>query len=54
MGAIARRSLKGYTYQQSVFALFLSIMDTERNIAKITAEALSAKNFDDIVYQTVK
>lgn len=48
MNKVARRSLKGYSYQQSVFALFLSIMDTERNIAKITAEALDTKNFDDI------
>lgn len=53
MGAIARRSLKGYTYQQSVFTLFLSIMDTERSIAKITAEALNTKNFDDIYFECV-
>ena len=48
MSRVARRSLKGYSYQQSVFALFLSIMDTERNIAKITVESLDTKDFDDI------
>ena len=53
MGATARNSLKGYSYQQSVFALFLSIMDTERSIAKITAEALNTKNFDDIYLECV-
>lgn len=53
MGATARRAIKGYTYQQSVFALFLSIMDTERNIAKITVEALNTKNFDDIYLECV-
>ena len=51
MGATARKALKGYTYQQSVFALFLSIMDTERSIAKITVEALNTKNFDDIYFE---
>lgn len=53
MGATARRAIKGYTYQQSVFALFLSIMDTERSIAKITVEALNTKNFDDIYLECV-
>ena len=54
MGEIARNSIKGYTYQQSVFILFLAIMDTERNISKITVEALDTKNFDDIYLQGVK
>lgn len=54
MGEIARNSIKGYTYQQSVFILFLAIMDTERNISKITVEALDTKNFDDIYLQEVK
>lgn len=53
MGTTARRALKGYSYQQSVFALFLSIMDTERSIAKITVEALNTKNFDDIYLECV-
>lgn len=53
MGATARNAIKGYTYQQSVFALFLSIMDTERRIAKITAEALNTKNFDDIYLECI-
>lgn len=48
MAKLARNSIKGYTYQQSVFALFLAIMDTERNIAKITIEKLDTKNFDDL------
>lgn len=51
MGIIARNSLKGYTYQQSVFILFLSIMDTERNISKIEVEALDTKNFDDMYFE---
>lgn len=53
MGATARRAMKGYTYQQSVFGLFLSIMDTERSIAKITVEAINTKNFDDIYLECV-
>lgn len=53
MGEIARRSIKGYTYQQSVFILFLSLMDTERKISKITIEALNTKNFDDIYLEEV-
>lgn len=51
MGLRARNALKGYTYQQSVFALFLTIMDTERSIAKITVEALNTNNFDDMVFE---
>lgn len=53
MGEIARNSLKGYTYQQSVFILFLGIMDTERSIGKIIVEALDTKNFDDIYLKDV-
>ena len=48
MGTASRNALKGYTYQQSVFMLFLSIMDTEHKIIKITAEALATKKFDAI------
>lgn len=48
MGKVARNSLKGYTYQQSIFILFLAIMDTERNIEKIIVEATDTQNFDDI------
>ena len=47
----ARNSIKGYTYQQSVFILFLSIMDTERSICKIEVESLNTKNFDDIYFE---
>lgn len=53
MGKVARNSLKGYTYQQSVFILFLSIMDTERNISKIEIESLDTKNFDDMYFQCI-
>jgi len=53
MGKVARNSLKGYTYQQSVFILFLSIMDTERNITKIEVEALDTKNFNDIYFECI-
>ncbi len=53
MGKVARNSLKGYTYQQSVFILFLSIMDTERNIFKIEVEALDTKNFDDMYFECI-
>ena len=53
MGKIARNTLKGYNYQQRIFILFLSVMDTERNIGKIIVEALDTKNFDDIYIQDV-
>lgn len=53
MGEVARNSLKGYTYQQSVFILLLGIMDTERTIGKIVVEALDTKNFDDIYLKDV-
>lgn len=53
MSATARRAIKGYTYRQSVFALFLSIMDTERSIAKITVKTLNTKNFDNIYLECV-
>ena len=54
MRKVARNSLKGYTYQQSVFILFLALMDTERKISKITVEALDTKNFDDIYLENVE
>lgn len=53
MGEVARNSLKGYTYQQSVFILFLGLMDTERTIGKIIVEALDTKNFDDTYLKDV-
>lgn len=53
MGEVARNSLKGYTYQQSVFILLLGIMDTERTIGKIVVEAVDTKNFDDIYLRDV-
>ncbi|MEG2575721.1 MAG: hypothetical protein RSA41_06790 [Christensenella sp.] len=53
MEKVARNSLKGYTYQQSVFILFLSIMDTERNISKIEVEALNTKHFDDMYFEHI-
>lgn len=54
MGEIARRALKGYSYQQSIFTLFLAFMDTERKISKIVVETLDTKNFDDIFLEGVK
>jgi len=48
MGQVARNSIKGYTYQQSIFVLFLALMDAERKIFKIEVESLDTKNFDDI------
>ncbi|WP_252244844.1 MULTISPECIES: ATP-binding protein [unclassified Clostridium] len=48
MGAIPRNAIKGYSYQQSIFVLFLALMDTEHKISKITVEATDTKNFDDI------
>lgn len=46
----SRNSMKGYTYQQHVFAMFLALMDTERQISKIEVESLDTKNFDDMCY----
>lgn len=43
MGAIPRNAIKGYSYQQNIFILFLAIMDTERKISKITLEATETK-----------
>lgn len=54
MGEIARRTLKGYSYQQSIFTLFLAFMDTERIISKIVVETLDTKNFDDIFLEDVQ
>lgn len=54
MGEIARRALKGYSYQQSIFTLFLALMDTERIISKIIVETLDTKNFDDIFLEDVQ
>ena len=45
--------MKGYTYQQHVFAMFLALMDTERQISKIEVESLDTKNFDDMYMETV-
>ena len=46
--------MKGYTYQQHVFAMFLALMDTERQISKIEVESLDTKNFDDMYMETVE
>ena len=53
MGAIPRNAIKGYSYQQSIFILFLALMDTEHKISKITVEATDTKNFDDIYLEGV-
>ena len=54
MGAIPRNAMKGYSYQQSIFILFLALMDTERKISKITVEAVDTKHFDDIYVENVR
>ena len=54
MGAKPRNALKGYSYQQSIFILFLAFMDTERKISKITLEATDTKHFDDIYIENVR
>lgn len=53
MGAIPRNAIKGYSYQQGIFILFLALMDTEHKISKITVEATDTKNFDDIYLEGV-
>ena len=53
MGTTPRNSIKGYSYQQSVFIYFLALMDTERKISKITVEATDTKHFDDIYLENV-
>ncbi len=53
MGAIPRNAIKGYSYQQSIFILFLAIMDAERNISSIVVEATDTKHFDDLYIKGV-
>jgi hypothetical protein len=53
MGATPRNAIKGYSYQQSIFILFLALMDVERKISKITVEATDTKHFDDIYLENV-
>lgn len=53
MGAIPRNAIKGYSFQQSIFILFLTLMDTERNISEIVAEATDTKHFDDLYLKDV-
>lgn len=45
---LARSSLKGYTFQNYVFTLFLAKMDVERKIVQIESESLGTKQFDDL------
>lgn len=45
---LARSSLKGYTFQNYVFTLFLAKMDVERKIIRIESEAIGTKQFDDL------
>jgi len=45
--------MKGYTYQQSIFILFLAVMDTQRSINKIIVEATDTKQFDDLYIETI-
>lgn len=48
MGEIARNAIKGYTYQNYVFTLFLAKMDTERKIKRIESESIGTAQFDDL------
>lgn len=49
MAEITKNAFKGYTYQQYVFLLFVSLMDTERQISSLEIEARTPDNFDDMV-----
>ena len=44
----ARNALKGYTFQQYIFTLFLAKMDCDRLIKKIEVEAITESKFDDL------
>lgn len=44
----ARSALKGYTFQQYIFTLFLAKMDCDRLIKKIEVEAITESKFDDL------
>lgn len=44
-----RNAFSGYTYQQQVILLFLSIMDVEREILKLDIEAKTNDNFEDLI-----
>jgi hypothetical protein len=48
----ARNALAGYTYQQKVAFYFLTLMDVEREIKKLTIEANVDHNFDDLYIET--
>lgn len=45
---VTRNSLKGMTYQENVFRLFVGIMDCNRDIYEIKTEVSAEHNFDDI------
>ncbi len=44
-----RNAFSGYTYQQQVTFLLLTMMDVERNISNIKIEAKTKDNFDDLI-----
>lgn len=49
MSKVARNALKGYTFQNYVFTLFLAKMDVERKIIEIESESIDTQgNFDDL------
>lgn len=48
MANVTRSSFKGYTYQQYVFTLIVAIMDVNREIESVEAEADIEENFDDL------
>ena len=45
---VTRNSFKGYTFQQQVFTFFAAIMDLDREILSVEAEAVTPGNFDDL------
>ena len=54
MGAVARNALKGYVYQNYIFTLFLSKMDTDRSITRIESESITTAQFDDLYIENNK
>src|SRR5690242_14918484 len=44
-----RNAFSGYTYQQQITLLLISMMDVERTISMVEIEAKTQDNFDDLV-----
>ncbi len=47
--SVTRNALKGYTYQDYIYLLFVAIMDANREIKSIDVEGEVQHNFDDII-----